>query len=182
MQKISKISLCLSLLVSSNAILAAMPMPNSFYAGVHSGAAFPGGQDSGDINTGYLVGGDLGYRFDRVRVEGEAAFVRNSFKDDTSSYFNTLLYMANAYYDIQLSDMLAPYVGSGVGLAQGWASGAGLDTSTQNEFAYQFMGGLAVNITPAVALTFQYRYVGITSSPSSAINALEAGLNYTFSV
>ena len=165
-----------------NTALAAMPMPNSFYAGVHSGAAFPGGEDSGDINTGYLVGGDLGYRFDRVRIEGEAAFVRNSFSDNTNSYFNTMLYMGNLFYDMQISDMLSPFAGFGLGLAQGWASGINLDTSTKNEFAYQVMGGLGINVTPAVTFTFQYRYVGITSSPSSAINALEAGINYTFSV
>ena len=68
--------------------------------------------------------------------------------------------MLNGYYDLDLGPF-KPYVGLGAGLAKAkfkqtvlGLSGSDSDTVV----AYQFMGGLAFEITPAANIFAVYRY------------------------
>ncbi|MBS7789065.1 OmpA family protein [Roseococcus sp. SDR] len=83
--------------------------------------------------------------------------------------------MGNVLYDIQTGwrpggVSITPYVGGGIGVVQNnWrnvrASAPGVNITmddTANNFAYQAIGGVAFGITPALALTLEYRFFGST--------------------
>lgn len=163
---------------------AGSPMPDGVYAGAHGGAAIPTGDNNSSVDTGYIVGGQLGYRLTHVRVEGEFSFIRNSVAAFEAVQTNVTTYMANGYYDIPVSDRFSPYLGAGMGFAHGWASDTVSNQSTDpdNQFAYQLIGGLGYNVTPAVTLAFQYRYLSFADNNNDAVSGLEGVINYAFSV
>jgi hypothetical protein len=78
-----------------------------------------------DLNSGYAVGGALGYRFSRFfRLEGEAAYRSNTFdqvvvKDmqfPASGGIKNMTAMANGLIEIPLlENTLIPYFGGGIG-------------------------------------------------------------------
>lgn len=161
-------------------VFALPPMPNTVYFGTHGGAAIPGGGDKYSLQTGYLVSGELGYRFDRVRMEGQATFIRNHPQVKSAVNDNRLAYLANLYYDIPLSDTVMPYFGGGIGVVQNWLSNSADTYAEADAFGFQFITGMGFNLTANVMLDFRYRYLGVSDS-RAATNALEVGLNYTFS-
>lgn len=169
----------ISLVGAISSVLAMPPLPNSLYVGAHGGAAIPGGNGTHTWQTGYLLSGEFGYRFDRVRVEGQSTFVRNHPQHTAAWNYNTLAYLGNVYYDIPISDMLMPYFGAGMGLVQRWQSATAYSSSTSNVFGFQFITGLGLNLSAQWMLDFRYRYLASTGS-QAATNGLEFGLNYTF--
>lgn len=89
-------------------------------------------------NTGYDVGGFIGYRWcEGLRLEGEISYRNNQHKNRKSSnegsgrrnkgHLETVAYMANALYEIDLSCWdccgcdtweIVPYLGGGIGYSQ----------------------------------------------------------------
>jgi opacity protein-like surface antigen len=142
-----KIAALLTALVPlfSSAVVEAHPW-EGFYVGATGGANFlqNSKKHHGHKNrydTGYLVGGFVGYRWcEGFRVEGEVSYrsahlksihVRSesgsdvvavsSSSEDRHGHGNrnnsTWAYMANLYYDIDTCSAFTPYVGGGIGYA-----------------------------------------------------------------
>ncbi len=143
----------IAVLMSSSAAHAINPMPG-WYAGFNLGASQAPASHYILVNplndqvagTGTLyysrlgsVGGQLGYRVDHLRAEGEVFYNNNFYRnmriegvnipndhaDSTNplqlnGYTNTYAFMLNGYYDFFARDYttkLVPYVGLGVGYA-----------------------------------------------------------------
>jgi len=126
---------------------------------------------------GFDAGGSLGYKSNPLRYEGEITYLNakldhyridNSRQTGSTGYTNSILAMANVYYDLpEFIHSIQPFLGLGLGYA--WvhakleASGP-IYTSSLNGsnsvFAYQGMAGLTYNFAENYALNLGYRYVG----------------------
>jgi outer membrane protein OmpA-like peptidoglycan-associated protein/outer membrane protein W len=129
----------------------------------------------GSFNTGWAVGGMVGYDFVGPRVEFEGLFHQNTetvngtaaaFSGSGNVTVNQTSVMANAYYDFMADRAFTPYIGAGVGAAfinmrGGPAGGNGSSDSVQ--FAYQGMIGVGYKFTPNLRLNLEGRYYGTTS-------------------
>lgn len=123
-------------------------------------------------DTGYSVGGAVGYRFNpNFRVEGEVAYrynhldsLRGCYGDKIHPKGHTSLttLMVNAYYDFAIDACFTPYIGVGAGYAHTkahfshegfWAKG------TDNGFAGQAIVGVSKRVYANTDLGLEYRYV-----------------------
>ncbi len=129
---------------------------------------------------------EIGYRsFDteRLRVNDKNL----DYKGDLSTWS----VMANAYYAGKFW-RLRPYVGAGIGVARHKCNlSSFLGTSLDEEFddtalAYQFMGGLGVELTERLETRIGYRFFGTTAAEfagddmSYRTNNVEFGLLFKF--
>ncbi|MFO1083169.1 MAG: OmpA family protein [Reyranellaceae bacterium] len=122
--------------------------------------------------TGWLVGGSIGYDFVGPRVELEGVYRSNNgtlqvapvgFQNLTAGFNNQqTAIMANAFYDFMAGGPIVPYIGAGLGIAFVNASALGGNTSSTN-FAYQGMVGVGYNINPELRINLEGRYYGTTS-------------------
>jgi len=142
----------------------------------------------------------LGYGFGNgLRAEVEGSYRHNSY--NTPSVFGAggnlagteqkFGGMVNVLYDfVGVVPLIQPYVGAGVGYqaamvkASGVAAGAALNVpvTTKGAFAYQAILGAALPIAsaPGLALTAEYRFMGMTGTRS--YGATLAGAPTTVSV
>lgn len=105
-----------------------------------------------------------------VRIEGELGYRKNDVdKASTgaaSGAFRSYTFMLNGLYDLALGWPVTPYFGGGVGLANVRASGVTVPGSTQrisdsqNDLAYQAIGGLSYAITENLKVDASYRFLG----------------------
>jgi len=125
-----------------------------------------------DFNTGYYVGGFLGYEFcSGLSVEAEFTYRHNTirkikaFDESFKAHgkFWSMSYMANVLYDIHLNRWLClpitPYIGAGIGYEQqrlklGRFHGEG----KKNGFAWQVLAGIGYDITPCFDVALDYRF------------------------
>ncbi|WP_137389109.1 outer membrane protein [Rhodoligotrophos defluvii] len=191
-------------------VIAPAPVPvGGWYVGVFGGAAFPLSMDtegafydeSGPVtalygfdgkthfDTGWLVGGNIGYEmgnglrgeievsymqagndklkgtfYEIVDVDGDTFVdefgVSAKAKDDLSATF----VLANLWYDFNMGGLFKPYIGGGVGVAfvdQSLKVGGvkWIDDSTTN-FAFQAGGGIKWALSEAIDLDLGYRFKG----------------------
>jgi outer membrane protein OmpA-like peptidoglycan-associated protein len=125
-------------------------------------------------NTGFAVGGSIGYDFVGPRVELEGVYRSNDgslslvpigFPNLTAGFNNQqTAIMANVFYDFFAGETIVPYIGGGLGIAFVNASALGSSTSSTN-FAYQGIIGVGWNINEQFRLNLDGRYYG-TTSPS----------------
>lgn len=102
-----------------------------------------------------------------------ASLGKKKLKGNSSAY----TFLLNAYYDLDLGGVFAPYAGGGAGLAvlsinassgESLTEGRALVDDKDTAFAYQFGGGVGYTISergsgPSVTLTVDYRYFGIVN-------------------
>lgn len=124
-------------------------------------------------------GGSFGYMAGNgFRIEAELTYRVNDIEsvDGTlaAGKLNTLSLMVNALYELRFGDSgglygsaspLRPYFGLGVGGVRASLEdvaevlGVTLIDDSANGFAYQFIGGLGVELTPTTLITVDYRYL-----------------------
>ncbi len=146
---------------------------------------FPGINISFD--PGFNVGGALGYDFGQFRAEGEIRYSSvdidevNGIPSSISADLSALTFMANGYYDHEIrNSSLAPYLGLGLGFADSELTVAGFGSSSETDFAYQFMAGLGFNVSPSTILTAEYRFLGIADSDAPNTHAFLFGARFMF--
>jgi len=146
---------------------------------------FPGLNIS--FSPGYNVGGALGYDMGRFRVEGEIRYSSvdvdevNGAPFPGSADLSALTFMANGYYDHEMrSSSLTPYLGLGLGFVESKISSAGFSSTSETDFAYQFMAGLGFNVSPSTILTAEYRFFGIAESDAPSTHAFLFGARFMF--
>jgi opacity protein-like surface antigen len=140
--------------------------------------SIPGSGFDTSYDPGFNIAGAIGYDFGTIRAEGEIAYrsndvdesslpgtVSNAIGDISASSF-----MLNGYYDIHTRNFsLVPYLGVGIGVAHvdtdfsvsGVPFSPFVDDS-DTVFAYQFMAGFGVKVSPIITLTGGYRYFATT--------------------
>ncbi len=116
--------------------------------------------------TGFAVGGVIGYDFVGPRVELEGVYRYNQHNTGfpgraVSNQVGQLGILANLLYDFSPASTITPYVGAGAGVA--FVDGDSSLGSTQ--FAYQGIVGLGWNVDTNFRINLDGRYYG-TSNPS----------------
>ncbi len=142
-----------------------------FYVGGEGGLNWLLNSGNNQFNTGYAVGGKVGYDFVGPRVELEALYRNNQARGGVPTPFgpapgqgqiNQLSTMVNGLYDFLPGAKITPYAGAGIGLAfvdQG-IMGCSM-CSTQ--FAYQGIVGIGYNVAPHWRIDLDARYFGTTN-------------------
>lgn len=195
MKKLAMVATAATLALSASAFaggpdLQAAPVPpaqNNWYAGLNGGVAIPAG-DSGLLNTGFDVGGQVGYKMGNIRLEGALSYLRHSVSSSIlpagfSADFDALALMANGYYDFDMGNSFVPYVGAGIGWLHGWANaafGGATASAVDNEFAYQGIVGIDYKIDPNMTVGVNYHIVSFTNSGGFIDNIINATFNYYF--
>ncbi|HLG45614.1 MAG TPA: OmpA family protein [Reyranella sp.] len=164
------------------------------------GNATIGAPTTTSFNTGWAVGGVVGYDFVGPRVELEGLFHQNNGTISSAGValfgatssgsgniaVNQTTVMANAYYDFWADQAFTPYIGAGVGVAfinttgqsSSFSGGIGNTSSISSnstQFAYQYMMGIGYKITPNLRVNLEGRYYGTTSPTFSGNGSFSAG-------
>ena len=128
-----------------------------------------GFQTTATWNTGYVLGGTVGYDFVGPRVELEGAYRNNygnlqltGFNNTAGINFQQTSVMGNVYYDFLAGSRFVPYVGAGAGVSFLNAGALGT-TVTSTQFAYQAMIGAGYNLDETFRINLEGRYFGTTT-------------------
>ena len=177
--------------------------PAGWYLGASVGGVFPGGLSNQpltatnggvtanisqgfNLNTGWSVAGQAGYRWDGPRVEGEflyqnfgrsattiavtGAGLQPFYQTVGSSSISSYSAFVNGYYDFKTRSQFSPYVGAGLGvtwLDSGGQTSSGFTVQTpglsKSVLAYQAKAGVMYKLSSMTSLFLQYRYMGTGS-------------------
>ena len=171
------------------ALYPSSALANGPYIGVHAGLTVPSSssfvhsistlviaQGAAELDNGYAIGGVAGYRFSKFRVEGELFYRNNDFGSvgltapiplsaSADGQVSITSFLVNAYYDIELSEKIAPYIGLGVGyswlsvdLKENLFDFHLIDNETDSCPAGQFLIGTGISIAPQMMIDVGYRY------------------------
>jgi opacity protein-like surface antigen len=149
------------------------------------------------FDSGFLFGAALGYDFvGPFRSEVEYTWQKNDLDrlsyDNLYGNFNqgdlkTQAFMANGYYDVDTGSPWSPFIGVGLGIAKVDLNTPALPLGDNDSvFAYQFMAGVAYEISNNLSVDAQYRYFGTQDATiqdadfSTSSNDLMLGIRYTF--
>ncbi len=197
----------------SFSVLALLVMPRiasadgQFYGKLFGGASalssdtLTFGDASGpiDFETGYLVGGAIGYDYANSPFRTEVEFTYRTGDTDTipasigtgGDLASTSL-MINAYYDFETGSAWTPYVGIGIGAATEIdydVTGAG-EFSDTGLFAAQIMAGASYAVNEQTSVYGELRYFdagsvelsgagGVLNTDYSSVD-LAFGVSFTF--
>jgi OOP family OmpA-OmpF porin len=166
-----------NVMLGENVQFARSPFAGNSKLDTHFGPA-------GQLSLGYGFGNGL-----RAEIEGDVMQNSpNSFGGAHSVAGQELKYggMANVLYDfVDLTPYVTPYLGVGVGYQEQQfhnlrlvaPGGAVLQTGTssQGSFAYQGIAGVALPVSPALAFTLDYRFMGLTGNRNYGAAVLTPG-------
>jgi len=160
----------------------------SFYVGAEGGLNWLLNSGNNDMDTGFALGGVVGYDFVGPRVELEGVYRSNygqrpAFFGNIGGQVEQLSAMVNVLYDFIPGATITPYVGAGAGLAFA-ATGPNGCSLCSTQFAYQGIVGVGWNIDRNVRLNLDARYYGTTNGgdlqyQNNNITAM-LGLTYRF--
>ena len=177
-KKVILMTACIFMMVCSSAAVA-----EPWYVGVNAAAVWLMDSDikngiSGEasFDTGFGVGGAVGYDFGPARLEGEIEYRINDYdkaglnsvgKANSGGSYKSLALMANGYYDFENASSFTPFIMAGIG-------GANIDTDSLTvgglnipsdsswQFAYQVGAGVGWMFTNSWLLDISYRFFGTT--------------------
>ena len=138
-----------------------------FYLGPEGGLNWLLNSGNYDMDTGFAVGGVVGYDFVGPRVEFEGVYRGNNGQGpgnfgNTSGQVEQLSVLVNVLYDFIPGATITPYVGAGAGLAFA-DSGINGCSLCSTQFAYQGIVGVGWNVDKNVRVNLDARYYGTTS-------------------
>jgi outer membrane protein OmpA-like peptidoglycan-associated protein len=123
-------------------------------------------------NPGYAIGGDVGYGFGPVRVEGELTWRQNGLDKindnlgtaSAGGNINAVSVMGNVFYDVDTGTKFTPYVGVGAGginLDEDnvTARGVTLTKDSDLRFAYQGIAGVSYAVNEQLSIKADYHYI-----------------------
>ena len=140
------------------------------------------------FDTGYALGGKIGYDFVGPRVELEALYRNNQARGFGPTPFgpapaqgqiNQLATMVNGLYDFLPGAKITPYVGAGIGLAFADPGIMGC-TMCSTQFAYQGIVGVGYNVAPHWRIDLDARYYGTTSNGPYSNNNMSLMLGASY--
>ena len=149
----------------------------SFYAGLHGGLSFTHPADVTEpapfyvdvsFEPGSVFGGFLGYELDiGLRFEGELTMRMNDIDRVGGAPLDgdvmSVAVMGNVLYEFLAGPTIRPYLGAGVGYANVAINDLSLVGVTfidddDTVFAYQFIAGFGVPVSPTLSLSVDYRF------------------------
>lgn len=160
-----------------------------------------GGQFDVEYNTGYNVGGTVGYEFMSTRVELELAYktspVNNAIgpsagRVNADGDVSSTALMLNGILDFKSRSAVTPYLGIGLGFANVDVKDFTVETATETVSdnsgvgAFQFIAGLSVELSEKFLLDFIYKYFRTDDATIGnadveyASNNFSAGVRFRF--
>jgi len=115
------------------------------------------------FDSGYTIGGAVGYMMENLRLEGEISYQENDI--DKVSGFNAsgdidaLTFLANGYFDFDIGGTIKPFITAGLGFSNVEISEPGF-SEDDNVFTYQIGAGVGFALSETVTLDCMYRYLG----------------------
>jgi opacity protein-like surface antigen len=157
---------------SLQSVFTPKPTNPGFYLGPEGGLNWLLNNGNYDMDTGFAVGGVIGYDFVGPRVELEGVYRSNNGRGaanfgnvfrNASGSVDQLSTMVNLLYDFIPGATLTPYIGAGAGIAfaDPGINGCSL-CSTQ--FAYQGIVGVGWNIDQNFRVNLDARYYGTSNA------------------
>jgi OmpA-OmpF porin, OOP family len=168
------------------------PSNPGFYVGAEGGLNWLLQNNSFNFNTGFAVGGKVGYDFVGPRVELEGIYRNNNGNGVTpfgngfanvSGQINQVSVLANLLYDFMPGATITPYIGAGAGIAFIDPSLSAGCTMCSTQFAYQGIVGVAYNLDQSFRISLDGRYYGTTNGGTTYTNnniSVMLGLTYKF--
>jgi len=173
---------------SSSWFGSAGPTYPGFYIGAQGGANWLLNNQSYVMDTGWTVGGKVGYDFVGPRVELEGMYHSNTGSAvvafptgyaTVTGRIDQISVMGNLLYDFFPGAMITPYIGAGAGVAFVDANIQGCKMCLAM-FAYQGILGLGYNATPALRIGLEGRYYGTTNPGAYFNNNIMALLSVSY--
>jgi len=158
------------------------------YIGVQGGLNWLLNNQSYVMDTGWALGGKVGYDFVGPRVElegmyhyntGSAVVIFPTGYANVSGRMEQMSVMANLLYDFFPGATVTPYIGGGVGAAFVDANIQGCKMCL-TMFAYQAIAGVGFNATPAMRIGLEGRYYGTTNPGAYFNNNIMALLSLSY--
>jgi OmpA-OmpF porin, OOP family len=162
------------------------PFPG-FYVGAQGTLNWLLNNNNSTFDTGWGVGGVIGYDFVGPRVELEGMYRSNNGSQRffpgrrTFGTVDQVSVMANLLYDFAPGATITPYVGAGAGVAFVDSSVIGCSLCS-TQFAYQAILGIGYNINENFRINLDGRYYG-TTNPGTYTNnniGVMLGVSYKF--
>ena len=171
------------------------------YVSVQGGLAFLKDSDVSGLKSGtvefdrdYAFGVAVGYRFGKVRAEGEIGYQENDVdKLDSgkkmSGDMKAYSFLVNGYYDFINRTKFTPYVSAGIGVAKVDARIDKFAHVDDTGLAYQVGAGVAYAINSKLTVDLKYRYLAVANlngieidgmNPEFKTNNVFLGLRYNF--
>ena len=182
----------LALPASANAqsdwFAASQPTYQGFYIGAQGGLNWLLNNQSYIMDTGWTLGGKVGYDFVGPRVEVEGMYHSNTGSAvvafptgyaTVSGRIEQVSVMGNVLYDFFPGAMITPYVGGGLGVGFVDANIQGCKMCLAM-FAYQGILGVGYNATPALRISLEGRYYGTTNPGAYFNNNIMALLSVSY--
>jgi len=160
---------------------AASAQTDGWYAGAEAGVNFvpkakfglaDGNGWSQKQDPGYALGGEVGYAFGPVRVEGELSWRQNDLSKIGNSLgtysadgnINAVAVMANVYYDFFTGTKFTPYLGVGAGginINDNNIRAGGIDVTNDSDLkpGYQGIAGVSYAVNDQLSIKADYHYV-----------------------
>ena len=173
---------------SSSWFGSAGPTYPGFYIGAQGGANWLLNNQSYVMDTGWTIGGKVGYDFVGPRVELEGMYHSNTGSAvvafptgyaTVTGRIDQISVMGNLLYDFFPGAMITPYIGAGAGVAFVDANIQGCKMCL-TMFAYQGILGLGYNATPALRIGLEGRYYGTTNPGAYFNNNIMALLSVSY--
>jgi len=152
-----------------------------FYIGAGGGITTPLSSPNNATGVGWVVGGKFGYDFVGPRVDldvgyGQTPLNLNIPGTALTNKGGQLTALANLSYDFMPRSVITPYIGGGAGIAF-------IDSNTSlgsTQFAWDAFVGARYNISNALSVGLEARYVG-TTDPGVTVNGTYlSGRNHNF--
>ena len=181
----ASLTLALSAFAGGPEVAPAAPACN-WYVGVDGGVSV-NANDSGIFatDTGWNIGGQLGYKYQQFKVELGLRYIRNTFKVNSNADQNVGLIMVNGLYNIPLGNQFSADIGGGIGYANYSINNNVLGASVStDEFAYQGIVGLNYHLNDNMAIGLGYHIIGFSNPVASGqlwTNLFNATFSYCFS-
>ena len=150
-----------------------------------------------EYDTGWALGGALGYDFNRFRVEGEISYQTNDIDKvgamgvslAASGDVSSLAFLINGYFDFVNDSAFTPYITAGLGYAQidlndfnVAGSGESDYSDDDSVFAYQVGLGVGYAVTEKVTIDVKYRYFATEDLEFDTTEVEVASHNFLFGV
>lgn len=137
---------------------------NPFEIGASGGVAFPTGDLSNRVNTGYNIAIVGGYhsQYSPIGVRAEAAW--NQFGlSNTNGNINIPAFTGNVEFSLPLGTSFSPYVIGGAGLYRPSADLSGVGSSNaENDFGWNIGGGIKLPFSTSFKTFIEARYNAVS--------------------
>ena len=160
---------------------AAANTPDGFYLGLGAGANWVEdndyfrGKTRDGADTGYYVGGTVGYKFDfNLRTEFELSYRSNNyelFRTSDEGDVTALATMVNVLYDLDVGNGMALSIGGGLGLARIAFEDSFFLDDRDFVFAYQGIAEFEAMVDDNVGLFVGYNYFVADNFDINIINS-----------